>query len=135
MKKQLDSNKELVLRFIKLVETDDFGPAFDEIVSENYNDHLEGQQPGRENLKTYLRGIKSAFPNLQWPVKTIIAERDFVMVYNSIEATHKGNFGPFTAKGNKVNVMAFQLYRIENGKLAEHWELADFINLQQQLLS
>ena len=88
-----------------------------------------------KNLKTYLRGIKSAFPDLQWRVKTIIAENDFVMVYNSIEATHKGNFGPFAAKGNKVNVMAFQLYRIENEKLAEHWELADFVKLQQQLSS
>jgi predicted ester cyclase len=29
--------------------------------------------------------------------------------------------------------MAFQLYRIENEKLAEHWEVADFATMMQQL--
>ena len=133
MENQTEKNKRLVLSFIKAVETDDFGSEFDKIVSENYNDHLEGQQSGRDNLKKYLTGIKAAFPDLKWPVKTIIGEGDQVMVFNSVEATHKGDFGPFKATGNKVNVMAFQLYRIENDQLAEHWELADFVKLSQQM--
>jgi len=29
--------------------------------------------------------------------------------------------------------MAFQLYRIANGQLAEHWEVADFATLLRQL--
>ena len=29
--------------------------------------------------------------------------------------------------------MAFQLYRIENGQLAEHWEVADYALLMRQL--
>lgn len=135
MKPQTDINKELVLTFIRLVEQNEFGAAFDQIVAETYNDHLEGQQPGRENLKNYLRTIKSAFPDLRWPVQFIVAENDLVVVYNGIEATHEGDFGPFKASGNSVNVMAFQLYRVENNKLAEHWELADFVKLQQQLSS
>ena len=48
MENQTKKNKRLVLSFIKAVETDDFGSEFDKIVSENYNDHLEGQQPGRD---------------------------------------------------------------------------------------
>jgi len=31
--------------------------------------------------------------------------------------------------------MAFQLYRIANGQLAEHWEVADFTTLMNQLRS
>lgn len=135
MHSQKQTNKDLVMTFFQLIENNDFGREFDRIVAENYNDHLEGQACGRENLKKYLTSIKTAFPDLRWPVRTMIAEQDLVMVYNSIEATHKGCFGPFKGTGNKVNVMAFQLYRIENGQLAEHWELADFIKMQLQLLS
>jgi hypothetical protein len=29
--------------------------------------------------------------------------------------------------------MAFQLYRIEKGQLAEHWEVADFATFMRQL--
>jgi predicted ester cyclase len=29
--------------------------------------------------------------------------------------------------------MAFQLYRIENDRMAEHWEVADFATLLRQL--
>ncbi|WP_259065846.1 ester cyclase [Mucilaginibacter sp. X4EP1] len=35
--------------------------------------------------------------------------------------------------GNPVDALAFQLYRIENGQLAEHWEVADFATLVQQI--
>ena len=39
----------------------------------------------------------------------------------------------FDATGNKVDFRAFQIYRIEGGKLAEHWEVADFATFQAQL--
>ena len=35
--------------------------VFDQIVSD-YNDHLAGQSPGRENLKKYFSRFGTAFP-------------------------------------------------------------------------
>jgi hypothetical protein len=40
--------------------------------------------------------------------------------------------GAFKARGSKVDVAAFQLYRVENGLLAEPWEVADFVTLFDQ---
>ncbi|WP_352539474.1 MULTISPECIES: ester cyclase [unclassified Mesorhizobium] len=37
------------------------------------------------------------------------------------------------ATGNRVDFAAFQFYRIADGKLAEHWEVADFAKFQEQL--
>jgi hypothetical protein len=56
-----------------------------------------------------------------------------VAVYNSIQGVHRGDYGNFKAKGNAVDVKAFQLYRIDNGQLAEHWEVADFFTLLSQI--
>ena len=67
------------------------------------------------------------------PISAIVAEGDKVAVLNSVRGTHKGDFMGLQPTGRKIDAMAFQLYRIENGQLAEHWEVADFSTLMRQL--
>jgi predicted SnoaL-like aldol condensation-catalyzing enzyme len=126
-------NKALVVQFFKAIENNEFMNVFDEIVAENYNDHLPGQRPGRGILKQYFSGLHTAFGNLKLPIWSMIAEGDQVAVYNSVQGIHQAKYGPFSAKGNAVDVRAFQLYRIENGQLAEHWEVADFATMVEQI--
>src|ERR1700754_1293553 len=106
---------------------------FDQLVAADYNDHLQGQTPGREVLKRYFAGLHTAFADLQLPVWAMIAEGDKVAVHNSIKGVHRGDFGGIKAKGNRVDAQAFQLYRIEGGQLAEHWEVADIATLLRQI--
>jgi predicted ester cyclase len=102
-------------------------------VAGNYDDHLAGQSPGRETLKQYFSGLHAAFADLKLPISAIVAEGDKVAVLNSVRGTHKGDFIGLQPTGRKIDAMAFQLYRIENGQLAEHWEVADFSTLMRQL--
>lgn len=55
MPTSIEENKSLVRRFIHAIEAGDFA-VFDEIASPDYNDHLAGESPGRENLKRYFAG-------------------------------------------------------------------------------
>jgi predicted SnoaL-like aldol condensation-catalyzing enzyme len=128
----IEKNKELIHRFFSAIENRNLAD-FDTIVAENYDDHLPGQSPGREVLKKYFAGLHSAFADLKLPIIAILAEGDRVAVYNSVQGVHQGDYGSFKAKGNKIDAKAFQLYRIENGQLAEHWEVADFTTLVQQI--
>lgn len=132
-KSQIEANKAIVHQFFSAIENKKFIEVFDKIVAENYNDHLPGQKPGREVLKQYFTGLHTAFDGLKLPIWFMIAEGDKVAVYNSVQGIHKADYGPFKAKNNPVDAKAFQLYRIENGKLAEHWEVADFATLVQQI--
>jgi len=132
MSARSDENKALVRSFFGAVERGDFA-VFDQIVANDYNDHLAGQSPGRENLKLYFRGLRSSFPDLTLPIAAIVAEGDLVAVLNSIRGTHKGEFAGVRATGRSVDAMAFQLYRIANNQLAEHWEVADFATIMRQL--
>src|SRR5882672_2702669 len=127
----IERNKALVRRFFAAIEHGDFR-VFDEIVAEDYDD-LAGQTPGRETLKRYFTGLRSAFADLRLPITNIVAEGNLVAVLNSVRGTHKGDFAGIKAKGNRIDAMAFQLYRIANGQLAEHWEVADFMTLMNQL--
>src|SRR6266481_5753784 len=128
----IEQNKALVSRFFAAIETGDLS-VFDEIVVQDYNDHLAGQSPGRETLKQYFTGLRAAFPDLQLPISAIVAEGDRVAVLNAVRGTHKGEFIGLKATGRRIDAMAFQLYRIHNGQLSEHWEVADFATLMQQL--
>ena len=132
MSTHLEDNKALVRRFFAAIEGGEFA-IFDEIVSEDYDDHLAGQSAGREILKSYFAGLRSAFPDLKLPIKRMVAEGDYVAVLNSVEGTQRGAFAGRAPSGNRVDAMAFQLYRIANKQLAEHWEVADFTTLMRQL--
>jgi steroid delta-isomerase-like uncharacterized protein len=125
-------NKSLVRTFFAAVESGDLS-ILDEIVAEDYDDHLPGQSPGRENLKTYFRGLRTAFPDLRLPIAQMVAEGDRVAVLNSVQGTHRGEFLGMAPTGLAVDAPAFQLYRVEDGRLAEHWEVADFATLIRQL--
>ena len=64
MSTRLEDNKALVRRFFSVIERGDLA-VFDEIVSEDYDDHLAGQSPGRETLKRYFTALRAAFPDLK----------------------------------------------------------------------
>lgn len=132
MNTTIEDNKSLVQRFFAAIENNML-EEFDTIVAENYDDHLPGQSPGRDVLKKYFSGLHAAFKDLRLPILAMIAEGDKVAVYNCVQGIHQGDYGTFKAKGNQVDAKAFQLYRIENGQLAEHWEVADFMTLVQQI--
>ena len=130
--KALDANKAVVRRYFDAFNGSRFA-QLGEIVSATYGDRLEGQASGIDVLTKYLRGLKSSFPDIHWKIGQIVAEGDRVAVMNRITGTQKRDFAGIKASGRSIDIEAFQIYRIENGKLAEHWEVADFAKLQKQL--
>lgn len=132
MSSSIEANKSVVRRFFAAIESGDF-EVFDEIVALDYDDHLPGQGRGRETLKRYFAGLRSAFPDLRLPMTAVVAEGDHVAVLNAVRGTQRGEFLGRQASGKSVDVMAFQLYRMHDGQLAEHWEVADFAALLRQL--
>lgn len=129
---ELDANKAVVLRYFDAFNRGDLARLGD-IVTEDYGDRLEGQAAGIDVIRNYLQGLKAGFPDFTWTIEQVIAEGDRVAVMNRVSGTHLGDFGGLAATGNRVDFRAFQIYRIQDGKLAEHWEVADFAAFQAQL--
>ncbi|WP_342316889.1 ester cyclase [Lysobacter sp. FW306-1B-D06B] len=128
----IEANKAVVRRYFDAFNRADFS-HLDEIVTGDYGDRLEGQAPGIHVIRSYLQGLKASFPDFTWTIEQIVAEGDRVAVMNRVSGTQLNDFGGLKATGNKVDFRAFQIYRIEGGKLAEHWEVADFATFQAQL--
>ena len=132
MSSSIEENKALIRRFFNAIESGSVH-VLDEIVAEDNDDHLAGQTPGRESVKKYFAGLRSAFSDLTLPISAIVAEDDCVAVLNSVRGTHNGEFIGLEPTGRRIDAMAFQLFRMENGQLAEHWEVADYALLMRQL--
>lgn len=128
----LEENKALVRRYFDMFNEARFDELAD-IVAADYGDKLEGQTAGIDVVRTYLEGLKKSFPDFRWEMERMIAEGDLVAVMNRVTGTQLGEFGDLGPTGRRVSFAAFQFYRIENGKLAEHWEVADFAKMQEQL--
>jgi predicted SnoaL-like aldol condensation-catalyzing enzyme len=104
-----EKNKALVLdAFETLFNKRDYQAA-ERYWSPSYIQHSAHIEPGREGLFDL---IKSLPPTLKYEPGTIVAEGDFVIVH--------GRFSDF---GLAVNWIAADTVRIENGILAEHWDV------------
>ena len=61
-----------------------------------------------------------------------MSENDLVVVFLNFTGTHKGEFQGMLPTNKKINVRSADLYRIENEKIVEHWDVVDQLNLLQQ---
>jgi len=129
---QLEANKAVVRQYFDTFNSNQLD-RLPEVISPEYGDRLEGQAAGIEVLRTYLKGLKASFPDFTWTIEQIVAEGDRVAVMNRITGTQVRDFGGVKAGGRKVDFKAFQIYKVVDGKLVEHWEVADFAKFQEQL--
>jgi predicted SnoaL-like aldol condensation-catalyzing enzyme len=104
-----EKNKALVLdAFDTLFNKRDYAAA-EKYWSPNYIQHSAHIEPGRDGLFNLIR---SAPNNLHYEHELIVAEGDYVIVH-----------GRFSGHGPPVAWIAADIVRIENGRLAEHWDV------------
>jgi predicted SnoaL-like aldol condensation-catalyzing enzyme len=104
-----EKNKALVLRaFDTLFNKRDYAAA-ERFWSSKYIQHSAHIAPGREGLFDLIKSIP---PTLKYEAGSIVAEGDLMIVH-----------GRFRGFGATVNWIAADIVRIEDGILAEHWDV------------
>ena len=63
----------------------------------------------------------------------MIAEGDKIVGRVTLTGTHQGELMGIPATGKKVSFSEIHIVRISNGKVVEHWEVADTMSMMQQL--
>ncbi|HYW32474.1 MAG TPA: ester cyclase [Gemmatimonas sp.] len=127
----LDANKDIVRQFFDAVSNADYA-ALDRLVADDYDDHRTGQR-GRPALIGYFQDSHRALSGMRIIIDSIVAEGDRVMVRNRIVGVHQGEMMGIAPSGRAIDVAAMQEYRVEAGRLAAHWEVADALTLLQQV--
>ena len=85
-----------------------------------------------KQFKESLTPFFTAFPDIHANIEHIVAEDNLVVVFLNFTGTHKGEFQGRSPTNKQVNIRSADLYRIENEKIVEHWDVVDQLNLLQQ---
>ena len=104
-----EENKGLVLEaFDALFNRRDYAAA-ERLWSDRYIQHSAHIAPGRDGLFDLVRALPDA---LRYENQLIVAEGDFVIAH-----------GRFSGHGRPAAWIAADIVRIEDGELAEHWDV------------
>ena len=109
MKATPEQNKKLILEaFDTLFNRRDYAAA-EKFWSPNYIQHSAHIEPGREGLFNLIKNLPAT---LKWTHGVILAEDDFVIVHSR-----------YSGHGLPAPWIVADIVRIENGVLAEHWDV------------
>jgi predicted ester cyclase len=86
-----------------------------------------------ESLKQHIAMFEASFPGYGLETHDILADGDKVALRATFHGVHRGDFQGIAPTGREVSAPLMIIYRIENGKIAEHWLNADVMSLLQQL--
>lgn len=103
------TNKELITRFYEEIFNRRDLKNLDMFMTDDYRQHNAGVKDGKAGFIEFCGRFLPLKPHME--IRHIISEGDMVCVF----------FKCMIGANNTVNKVA-DIYRIENGKLAEHWD-------------
>ena len=87
--------------------------ALDRYWADEYIQHNPSMTDGRDAVKTFLESLGIlTWPTQQVKFERVIAEGDLVMVQTAQPAS-----------GTSPGTVIADIFRVENGKIAEHWDV------------
>jgi predicted ester cyclase len=147
----LEANQAVVRRYMQ----GGFGPHWqellDEVATEDYVEHGRGwfrvsdldpvpdealghtESDGREGLKATHAWLLRTFADLRFELEQLIAEDDRVVAYSTCEGTQRGEFQGIPPSSRRFRVKRTDIFRLENGRIAEHWAVRDDLTQAHQL--
>ena len=105
------TNKELVLKFYDEVFNRWDVSHLDEYMKEDYIQHNPTVEDGREGFSRFMEKFLSMDPHVE--IVGSAAEKDLVFIFFKC------------TMGNGMVNKVCDIYRLEDGMLAEHWDVVD----------
>ena len=88
---------------------------------------------GVDGLQHHHDVVLTGVPDLHLPIHDVMEDENKVLVRLRFRGTHKGEFFGYAASGARIDVEVFDLFRLENGLLVEHWAMVDRLSLLLQI--
>jgi steroid delta-isomerase-like uncharacterized protein len=129
-----EENKVVVRRFIDEIFVKGNADAADKLVTPDFVPRSwPSVKPGIDNLKQAVKRVSAGLSNVSMKIEDMIAEDDKVAVRLTAHAVHKGAFMGLPATGKEYTISETHIFRLKDGKVAEHWRDADMLGLMRQL--
>src|SRR6185295_3610487 len=122
----------LLDRYVAAVNAHDTS-GFAELHTETYLQHSGRSPNGLAAQIENFRGIFSRMPDVEMRIEDRIIAGDKVVARCTFSATHTQPLQGIAPTGRRFVLRTIDIWRVENGKFAEHWDLVDFPGMLKQL--
>jgi predicted SnoaL-like aldol condensation-catalyzing enzyme len=114
---KLEENKKIVVAFYqKALFEGDVDTAVQLYGGKSYTQHTPFAADGFNGLRSYVKWIVANYPNTHGEIKRVFADGEFVLLH-----CHWTGF--FGKNGDAI----IDIFRLENGKIVEHWDVIQAI--------
>jgi steroid delta-isomerase-like uncharacterized protein len=127
-----DDNKALVRRFITEVFEQGDLQSVDELCADDFIGHTWGNAD-KAGLKAAMARVGKGLADAHFQIDDMIAEDDRVAVRVTASARQVGEFMGMPASGRSYQIGEIHIFRVRDGKVAEHWHEYNPAALMKQL--
>lgn len=108
----IEENKGLVMRFLNEFMIGHDIRVLDELLGPSYKQHNPGLNHGKASLIKFFQDFWEIYPKPGYYLKRVIAENDLVAIHYH-----------FQPDPNEEGYAIVDIFRVEDGKLVEHWDV------------
>jgi len=131
----IEANKSVYRRMVDEVVNQGHFDVVDELFHPDYVDHAAppGSPPGLDGVKAIFSMFRTGFPDVEFTIDQMIGEGNYVATLVHGEGTQTGQFIAFPPSGKHAIWRSVGFFRIEDGKIREHWGIPDLLGLLIQI--
>ena len=108
---------------------------FEELFADDFVDHTP--QPGttadKDGVRILYHRLREAFPDFRPEIHWQTVDGDLVTTYKTYHGTHRGDFLGIAPTGRTVRFDTVDAMRVRDGRIVEHWGVADLYGVVGQL--
>jgi predicted ester cyclase len=131
---QEEKNKQVVREFTRIFKNEHNVDGVGHLFDKKFVHHFRAPLPsGFEGLGQVGIMMNGAFPNVVVTEEDLIVAADKVVERSSAVATHKGPMMGAPPTNKQVKWSEIHIYRLKDGRIAEHWAEIAMMELLRQV--
>lgn len=135
-----EENKRVVAEFVQRCQTDHDLAFADEVFHPDFVNHYKpegreldaGDRPAQA-FQHFYGALLQGFPDATVEINEQLGEGDLVATRKTLHGTHTGELWRLAPSGNRVAFEFIDIFRVQDGKLIEHWTSMDLAALRHQM--
>jgi steroid delta-isomerase-like uncharacterized protein len=132
---EAEALKAVVRRNTELVQGQGDFALFDELFADDFVDHTPqpGTTPDKAGVRVLYSRLREAFPDFRPEIHWQTVDDDIVTTYKTYHGTQLGDFLGVAPTGKAIHFETVDAMRVRNGKITDHWGVANLYSVLQQL--
>jgi steroid delta-isomerase-like uncharacterized protein len=130
-----EQNKALYRHFVDQVINNGKYDEIPDLYTADYVDHNSppGAPGGFDGVRAVFAMFRGAFPDVHFNIDEMVSEGDRVATRVTGHGTNTGSFMGMPPSGKEATWGSKGIFRVADGKIAEHWGMPDLLALLGQI--